>query len=94
MNGIELLSDAQTKLQACRLMIKHATYLVENSMDSAVATSMAKLFVTETAKEIVLACQQYVMGVYGYAHGFNMERHVRDILGGPIYGGSSAPAQQ
>ena len=49
-------------------------------MPSAVATSMAKLFVSENAKEIVLACQQYVMGAYGYAHGFNMERIVRDVL--------------
>jgi alkylation response protein AidB-like acyl-CoA dehydrogenase len=30
------------------------------------------------------------MGAYGYAHGFNMERYVRDILAIPIYGGSSA----
>jgi alkylation response protein AidB-like acyl-CoA dehydrogenase len=50
---------------------------------------MAKLFITETAKEIVLNCQQYVMGAYGYAHGFNMERYVRDILAPIIYGGSS-----
>src|SRR3546814_4216698 len=52
-------------------------------------TSMTKLFVTETAKDIVLACQQ-VMGAYGYADGFGMERYVRDVLALPIYGGSSA----
>jgi len=63
---------------------------VETGQPSATATSMAKLFISETAKEIVLNCQQYVMGAYGYAHGFNMERHVRDILAVPIYGGSSA----
>jgi len=51
---------------------------------------MAKLFVSETAKEIVLSCQQYVMGAYGYAEGFQMERYVRDILAVPIFGGSSA----
>jgi alkylation response protein AidB-like acyl-CoA dehydrogenase len=85
-----VLADAQTKLQACRLMLRHATQLVEAGADSAVATSMAKLYITEAAKEIVLNCQQYVMGAYGYAHGFNMERYVRDVLGGPIYGGSSA----
>ncbi len=51
---------------------------------------MAKLFVGEAAKEIVLACQQQVMGAYGYAVGFQMERYVRDVLAVPIYGGSSA----
>lgn len=85
-----VLSDAQTNLQACRLMLHHAAWLVQTEQPSAVATSMAKLFITENAKEIVLNCQQYVMGAYGYAHGFNMERHVRDVLAPPIYGGSSA----
>ena len=85
-----VLADAQTKLQACRLMMQHAAWLVETEQPSSIATSMAKLFITESAKEIVLSCQQYVLGAYGYAHGFNMERHVRDVLGGPIYGGSSA----
>lgn len=85
-----VLSDAQTKLQACRLMMNHAAWLVETGQPSAAATSMAKLFITENAKEIVLSCQQSVMGAYGYAHGFSMERYVRDVLGGPIYGGSSA----
>jgi alkylation response protein AidB-like acyl-CoA dehydrogenase len=85
-----VLSDVQTKLQACRLMLRNAASLVENRQPSAVATSMAKLFITENAKEIVLACQQYVMGAYGYAHGFNMERYVRDVLVGPIIGGSTA----
>ena len=50
---------------------------------------MVKLFVTETAMEIVLTCQR-VMGAYGYSNEFAMERHVRDIIAMPIYGGSSA----
>ena len=83
------LSDVQTKLQACRLMLAHAAALVENHQNSAVATCMAKLFVCETASEIVLACQK-VMGAYGYAEGFKMERYVRDVLVAPIAGGSSA----
>jgi len=85
-----VLSDCQTKIQACRLMLHHAASLVEAGQPSALATSMAKLFVVENAKDIVLSCQQYVMGAYGYAQGFNMERYVRDVLAIPIYGGSSA----
>jgi alkylation response protein AidB-like acyl-CoA dehydrogenase len=30
------------------------------------------------------------LGAYGYAEGFSIERHVRDVLVYPIYGGSSA----
>ena len=84
-----VLAEAQTQLQACRLMLAHAAWLVQEGKPSAAATSMAKLFVTERAKEVTLACQQQVMGAYGYAHGFQMQRYVRDVLAIPIYGGSS-----
>lgn len=82
------LAESQTQLQACRLMLSHAAWLVETKQPSAVATSMAKLFVTERAKDITLACQQ-ILGAYGYAHGMQMQRYVRDVLAIPIYGGSS-----
>ena len=83
------LAEARTQLQACRLMLAHAAWLVQEGQPSAVATSMAKLFVSETAKTVTLSCQQ-VMGAYGYAHGFQMQRYVRDVIAIPIYGGSSA----
>jgi alkylation response protein AidB-like acyl-CoA dehydrogenase len=83
------LADVQTKLLTCRLMVHHAGDLVQRGRPSAVETSMAKLFVCETAKDIVLACQQ-VMGAAGYAKGHGMERYVRDALALPIVGGSSA----
>jgi len=84
------LSAVKTKLRAAELMAYDAARKVDMGLQSAVDTCMAKLFVCETAKEIVLDCQQYVMGAYGYAEGFQMERYVRDVLAGPIYGGSSA----
>jgi alkylation response protein AidB-like acyl-CoA dehydrogenase len=83
------LADVQTRLQACRLMLAHSADLLERGLPSAVQTSMTKLFLSETAKGIVLDCQT-VMGAYGYAEGFNMERYVRDVLAFPIFGGSSA----
>jgi alkylation response protein AidB-like acyl-CoA dehydrogenase len=90
-----VLVDAQTRLQACRLMMRDAVEKVQRGEPSATATSMAKLFITETAKQIVLDCQQSVMGAYGYGQasygeGYEMERLVRDVLATPIYGGSSA----
>lgn len=84
-----MLASAQTQLAACRLMLAQATWLVHTGQPSAVETSMAKLFVADTARDIVLSCQQ-VLGAYGYAHGFAMERYVRDVLIMPIWGGSSA----
>ncbi|MGE0384918.1 MAG: acyl-CoA dehydrogenase family protein [Gammaproteobacteria bacterium] len=83
-----MLAEAQTRLQACRLMLRNAAWLVETHQPSAVATSMAKLFVTDTARDIALSCQQ-VMGAYGFARGYAMERLVRETIIGPIAGGSS-----
>jgi len=82
------LSEAKTKLQACQHMLYHAVHLAHEGKPCSVETSMAKLFVAETAGEIVLACQQ-VMGAYGRTDSYDMERNVRDVLGMPIVGGSS-----
>jgi alkylation response protein AidB-like acyl-CoA dehydrogenase len=82
------LVDAKTKLEACRHMLYHAAWLATEGRDCSVESSMAKLFVADTAVEIVLSCQR-VMGAYGYAREYDMERYVRDILCMPIVGGSS-----
>jgi len=82
------LAEARTKLEACRLMLYRAAWLAQHDKPCSVETSMAKLFVADTAVEIALVCQQ-VLGAYGLAEGHDMERHVRDLLGMPIVGGSS-----
>ncbi|MCX7056454.1 MAG: acyl-CoA/acyl-ACP dehydrogenase, partial [Proteobacteria bacterium] len=63
--------------------------MLDQRMTASVETSMAKLFVCDTARDIVITCQQ-IMGAYGYVSGYDMERYVRDILVLPILGGSSA----
>ncbi len=82
------LVTAATKLQACEHMLHHAAWLANEGRPCSVETSMAKLFIADTALEIGLACQQ-VMGAYALSDGYEMERHVRDLLGMPIVGGSS-----
>jgi len=82
------LVDARTKLEACRHMLHHAVTLANARRPCGVETSMAKLFVAETAVEIAIICQR-VMGAYGLSGEYSMERHVRDLLGMPIVGGSS-----
>jgi alkylation response protein AidB-like acyl-CoA dehydrogenase len=82
------LVEAKTKLQACRHMLYHAAWLATERRPCSVETSMAKLFVGDTAVEIVLACQR-ILGAYGCAEGYDMERYVRDICVMPIVGGSS-----
>lgn len=84
-----MLADVKTKFEACRLMTYNAAALIDAEQPAAADTSMAKLFVCDTARDIVLTCQQ-IMGAYGYVRDFDMQRYVRDILVMPILGGSSA----
>jgi len=84
-----MLADVRTKLHACRVVTYQAAGALDRDGKAPVETSMAKLFVCQTAQEIVLTCQQ-ILGAYGYIKEFDMERHVRDILIMPILGGSSA----
>lgn len=82
------LVDARTKLEACRHMLYHAARLAQAGAPCAVETSMAKLFIGETVAEIAIICQR-VMGAYALSDAYDMERHVRDLLGMAIVGGSS-----
>lgn len=82
------LVEARTRLEACRHMLYHAAWLADRGRPCSVESAMAKLFVADTAVEIGLACQR-VMGAYGLSEGHDMERHVRDLIGMPIVGGSS-----
>jgi alkylation response protein AidB-like acyl-CoA dehydrogenase len=82
------LVDAHTRLQACRHMLYHAAWKANEGLDCGVESSMAKLFVADNGVDIVLKCQQ-VMGAYGCAEEYDMERYVRDIVCMPIVGGSS-----
>lgn len=83
------LVDAKTDLHACRLMMADAAERAQHDRPCSIESSMAKLFICERAKQIVLNCQM-ILGAYGCDQDFAMERYVRDILVLPIAGGSSA----
>ncbi len=82
------LVEARTRLAAARHMLYHAAWLADTGQPCSAETSMAKLFVADTGVQIALTCQQ-VMGAYALSDAYDMERHVRDLLGMPIVGGSS-----
>lgn len=84
-----MLADVQTRLNVCRVYVDQVAGILERGLTAPVETSMAKLFVCDTARDIVLTCQT-VMGAYGYSVEYNVERYVRDGLLMPIAGGSSA----
>jgi alkylation response protein AidB-like acyl-CoA dehydrogenase len=82
------IAEARTTTLAMRLMLYHATSLVQAGKPSALESSQAKLFCCEGAAEVALKCQR-VMGAYGLSDLMDMERYVRDAISLPIVGGSS-----
>jgi alkylation response protein AidB-like acyl-CoA dehydrogenase len=84
------IADLATEVECCKLL----TYDVAKGVDDNPGkmfpreASMAKLKVTETAKRVALEGMQ-MMGGYGYATEYDMERHVRTSLVSTIYGGTS-----
>jgi len=83
------LADAQTDLLASRLLLAHAAQLAQEGKPCRTESAMAKLFVSERAKKIILDCQM-ILGAYGCVRDSNIERYLRDVLILPIAGGSSA----
>ena len=82
------LADMRTDLLASWLMLYHAAELASSGKPCGVESSMAKLFVTEHGRKIVIDAQE-IMGAYGLTRDFDMERYLRDMLILPIAGGSS-----
>ncbi len=83
------LANMATEIFACRLMVYHCAQLLQEERSCSVETSMTKLFVAEAAVRVALEAQK-ILGAYGYAMEYDVQRYLRDVLLYPIAGGSSA----
>src|SRR3954467_153176 len=84
------IADLATEVECTRLLVYDVAERVDANPGSMYAreASMAKLKATETAKRAALEGMQ-MMGGYGYATEYDMERHVRSALVTTIFGGTS-----
>jgi isovaleryl-CoA dehydrogenase len=84
------LADLATEIECTRLLIYDVAHKVDADPDRMLPreASMAKLKATEVAKRTALEGMQ-MMGGYGYASEYDMERHVRNTLVMSIYGGTN-----
>jgi isovaleryl-CoA dehydrogenase len=84
------IANMATEIEAARLMTRWVASLTDEDADRMLPreASMVKLFVTETTKRAALEGMQ-MMGGYGYASEYDMERLVRSALVSTIYGGTS-----
>jgi alkylation response protein AidB-like acyl-CoA dehydrogenase len=84
------LADLATELEATRLLVYDLAARVDADPETLFPreASMCKLKATELAKRVALEGMQ-MMGGYGYATEYDMERHVRGALVTTIFGGTS-----
>lgn len=83
-----MIADSYTNLEAAQLLVLRAAYLKENKLPFTKEASMAKLFATETARNVALRAVQ-MLGGYGYTKEYPVERYLRDIIGTTLYEGTS-----
>lgn len=80
------LADMATEIQAAKLMVYHAAYLIDRNLPATQPCSMAKLFATEVAFKVTHKALQ-IFGGYGYIRDYPMERYFRDTRLGLIVEG-------
>jgi isovaleryl-CoA dehydrogenase len=84
------LADMATEIEAARLMTRWVATLTDEDPGKMLPreASMVKLYVTEVCKRAAVDGMQ-MMGGYGYASEYDMERLVRTAMVSTIYGGTS-----
>jgi butyryl-CoA dehydrogenase len=82
------LADMAADIEAARLLVYKAAWLLDHDQPAGKATSIAKLFATEAATR---AASESVLlhGNRGYSNEYPVERYYRDIKGLQIYEGTS-----
>jgi butyryl-CoA dehydrogenase len=83
-----MIADSYTELEAAQLLVLRAAFLKETHQPFTKEASMAKLFATETAKNVAIRAVQ-MLGGYGYTKDYPVERYLRDIVGTTLYEGTS-----
>lgn len=82
------LADMATRIEAARLLVYKSAWLKDQHQNFDKASSMAKLFASETAMWTTTEAVQ-IHGGYGYVKEYHVERLMRDAKITQIYEGTS-----
>ncbi|HZK83903.1 MAG TPA: acyl-CoA dehydrogenase [Desulfosporosinus sp.] len=82
------LADMATQIEAARLLVYQSAYLASAHKPVGKASSMAKLFASETAMAVTTMAVQ-LHGGYGYTREYPVERMMRDAKITEIYEGTN-----
>ena len=82
------LADMRVRIELANLILHKVAWLKSQGKRAGLESAIAKLFVSESYVQSSLDAIQ-VHGGYGYMAEFNVERDLRDAIGGKIYSGTS-----
>ena len=82
------IKNLQTKVDAARLMTSRAAVTKDQGKPYNVYAARAKLLASDVANEVTRGCVQ-LLGGYGYAREYTVERFMRDAKITEIYEGTS-----
>ncbi|MFB6160840.1 MAG: acyl-CoA dehydrogenase family protein [Haloferacaceae archaeon] len=82
------LADMDTRVRAAELLTREAAARKERGESHAKAAAQAKLFASETSREVANEAVQ-IHGGYGYTREYPVERYYRDAKLNEIYEGTS-----
>jgi alkylation response protein AidB-like acyl-CoA dehydrogenase len=82
------IANMKVAVDASRALVLRVGWLMDQGMDAALEAAVAKVFVSEASVRTHLDAVQ-IHGGYGYMTEFEVERALRDAIGGTIYSGTS-----
>ena len=82
------IANMQLRLETARLLAYKAVWQIEQGENATMAASMANIYMAES---FIQSSQDAMMihGGLGYLTATEVERDLRDAMGGPVYGGTS-----
>ena len=83
-----MVADMATEIEASRLLTWKACWLIDQGMDSTIASSMCKIFSSEMAERVCSRALQ-ILGGYGYTRSWPLEKYLRDAKALQIYEGTN-----
>lgn len=82
------IADMRVAVDAGRALALRVGWLMDQGRDTTLESAIAKLYISEANVRTHLDAVQ-IHGGYGYATDFEVERALRDAIGGRIYSGTS-----
>lgn len=82
------IANMKVAVDAARALVLRVGWLMDNGQQGMAEAAVAKVFVSEAAVRVHLDAIQ-IHGGYGYMTEFEIERDLRDALGGTIYSGTT-----